>query len=92
LHVPGSGGDAEILKGDIQSCPPGRILGHVDLLHLRLRKCDYCRRGMYSHCTTGGWILGNQIDGTQAEYVRTPHADTSLYRIPTAPTRKLWPC
>jgi hypothetical protein len=55
-------------------------------------KCDYCRRGMYSHCTTGGWILGNQIDGTQAEYVRTPHADTSLYRIPTAPTRKLWPC
>ncbi len=44
--------------------------------------CDYCRRGMYSHCTTGGWILGNEIDGTQAEYVRTPHADTSLYPIP----------
>ncbi len=37
---------------------------------------------MYSHCTTGGWILGNEIDGTQAEYVRTPHADTSLYHIP----------
>jgi alcohol dehydrogenase len=34
---------------------------------------------MYSHCTTGGWILGNAIDGTQAEYVRIPHADTSLY-------------
>ncbi len=45
-------------------------------------KCDYCRRGMFSHCTTGGWILGNEIDGTQAEYVRTPHADTSLYPIP----------
>ena len=45
-------------------------------------KCDYCRRGMYSHCTTGGWILGNRIDGTQAEYVRIPHADTSLYPIP----------
>jgi alcohol dehydrogenase len=37
---------------------------------------------MYSHCTTDGWILGNEIDGTQAEYVRTPHADTSLYPIP----------
>ena len=37
---------------------------------------------MYSHCTTGGWILGNTIDGTQAEFVRTPHADTSLYPIP----------
>ena len=45
-------------------------------------KCEYCRRGMYSHCLTGGWILGNEIDGTQAEYVRTPHADTSLYPIP----------
>jgi alcohol dehydrogenase len=45
-------------------------------------KCDYCRRGMYSHCETGGWILGNTIDGTQAEYVRIPHADTSLYPIP----------
>ena len=29
-----------------------------------------------------GWILGNKIDGTQAEYVRTPHADTSLYHVP----------
>jgi len=46
-------------------------------------KCEYCRRNMYSHCTTGGWILGNEIDGTQAEFVRTPHADTSLYPIPS---------
>jgi alcohol dehydrogenase len=45
-------------------------------------RCDYCRKGMYSHCTTGGWILGNSIDGTQAEYVRIPYADTSLYLIP----------
>jgi len=37
---------------------------------------------MYSHCTTGGWILGNSIDGTQAEFVRIPYADTSLYLIP----------
>ena len=38
---------------------------------------------MYSHCTTGGWILGNKIDGTQAEFVRIPYADTSLYPIPS---------
>jgi alcohol dehydrogenase len=47
-------------------------------------KCDYCRKQMYSHCTTGGWILGNSIDGTQAEFVRIPHADTSLYPIPAS--------
>ena len=46
-------------------------------------KCDYCKRGMYSHCENGGWILGNTIDGTQAEYVRIPYADNSLYQIPT---------
>ena len=45
-------------------------------------RCESCRKGMYSHCTTGGWILGNSIDGTQAEFVRIPHADTSLYPIP----------
>ena len=45
-------------------------------------KCDYCRKGMYSHCEDGGWILGHLIDGTQAEYVRIPYADTSLYPIP----------
>jgi len=43
--------------------------------------CENCRRGMYSHCATGGWLLGNRIDGTQAEFVRTPHADVSLHRI-----------
>jgi alcohol dehydrogenase len=47
-------------------------------------RCEYCRKGMNSHCTTGGWILGNTIDGTQAEFVRIPHADTSLYPIPKA--------
>ena len=45
-------------------------------------KCDYCKKGMYSHCEKGGWILGYMIDGTQAEYVRIPYADNSLYPIP----------
>lgn len=97
------GTDLHILKGDVPSCAPGRILGHegtgvVDSVGPACTfkpgdrvliscisscgKCDYCRRGMYSHCRSGGWILGNTIDGTQAEYVRIPHADTSLYRLP----------
>jgi alcohol dehydrogenase len=98
------GTDLHILKGDVPTCAPGRILGHegtgvVETVGSAVTafktgdrvliscisscgKCDYCRRGMYSHCTTGGWILGNEIDGTQAEYVRIPHADTSLYHIP----------
>jgi len=43
--------------------------------------CVYCRKLMFSHCAKGGWILGYEIDGTQAEFVRIPFADTSLYPI-----------
>ena len=97
------GTDLHILKGDVATCQPGRILGHegvgvVDKVGDAVTafkpgdkvliscvsacgKCEYCRRQMYSHGTTGGWILGNSIDGTQAEFVRIPHADTSLYPI-----------
>ncbi len=45
-------------------------------------KCANCKKGMYSHCEKGGWVLGNLIDGTQAEFVRIPFADNSLYPIP----------
>ena len=98
------GTDLHILKGDLPTCEPGRILGHegvgvIDSVGTAVTafkagdrvliscvsscgKCEFCRKGMFSHCTTGGWILGNTIDGCQAEFVRTPHADTSLYPIP----------
>jgi alcohol dehydrogenase len=98
------GTDLHILKGDVPSCEPGRILGHegvgiVDAVgagvtsfnvgdHVLIScitscgKCSACKSGMYSHCADGGWILGHLIDGTQAEYVRIPHADTSLHPIP----------
>src|SRR5665213_3262023 len=47
-------------------------------------RCRYCRDGRYGQCLGGGgWILGHLIDGTQAEYVRVPFADTSTYRLPT---------
>ena len=98
------GTDLHILKGDVATCQPPRILGHegvgiIDKVGAAVANfkvgdkvliscvsacgtCENCRKMMYSHCLTGGWILGNTIDGTQAEYVRTPYADTSLYPIP----------
>ncbi len=45
-------------------------------------KCEYCKKAVYAHCEDGGWLLGHLIDGVQAEYVRIPHADNSLYAIP----------
>lgn len=52
-------------------------------------QCSYCRKGLPSHCQTVGgigWIFGHLIDGTQAELVRVPFADTSLYAIPAGVT------
>lgn len=45
--------------------------------------CRFCRESRYGQCTGGGgWILGNEIDGAQAEYVRVPFADNSTYPVP----------
>ena len=44
--------------------------------------CRYCRVRMYSQCERGGWIMGNTIDGTQAELLRVPFADRNLYPVP----------
>jgi alcohol dehydrogenase len=50
-------------------------------------RCAYCRSGVYGQCTGGGgWILGHLVDGTQAEYVRTPFADNSLHQLPASVT------
>ena len=49
--------------------------------------CQFCREARYGQCLDGGgWILGHKIDGTQAEYVRVPYADTSTFRIPDGVT------
>jgi alcohol dehydrogenase len=49
--------------------------------------CRFCREGRYGQCLGGGgWILGHNIDGTQAEYVRVPFADTSTYPVPSHST------
>jgi alcohol dehydrogenase len=46
-------------------------------------RCRFCREGRYGQCLGGGgWILGHSIDGTQAEMVRVPFADTSTYPVP----------
>jgi len=99
------GTDLHIMKGDVPTVAPGRILGHegvgiidqvgggVTSFAIGDRvlvscisscgRCGNCKKGMPSHCENGGgWILGNLVDGTQAEFVRIPFADTSLHPIP----------
>jgi threonine dehydrogenase-like Zn-dependent dehydrogenase len=52
-------------------------------------QCEACLAGHLSQCghgtgykAIGGWRLGNTIDGAQAQYVRIPHAQANLAKIP----------
>jgi alcohol dehydrogenase len=99
------GTDLHILKGDVPTAEPPRILGHeavgtvteVGAGVRRVRagdrvliscisacgRCRFCREARYGQCLGGGgWILGHRIDGTQAEQVRVPFADTSTHALP----------
>ena len=54
--------------------------------------CDMCKERVFSHCLADegasgiGWVFGHLIDGTQAEYVRVPFAETSVYPLPDGVT------
>ena len=106
------GTDLHILKGDVPTCKPGRILGHegvgvvenvgagVTTFHPGDRvliscisscgRCEYCRRGMYSHCTTGGWISATRLTArklnSSAFHTLTPASIAS----PKAPRKMRW--
>ncbi|MDW4918317.1 zinc-dependent alcohol dehydrogenase family protein [Streptomyces californicus] len=69
--------------GDVRTVRPGdRVL--VSCISA-CGRCRYCREARYGQCRgRGGWVLGHTIDGTQAEYVRVPFADLSVYPLPNS--------
>jgi alcohol dehydrogenase len=73
------GTDLHILAGDV----PGVLVSCISACGT----CRFCREGRSGQCLGGGgWILGYMIDGTQAEYVRVPFAENSVYRVPEGMT------
>ena len=72
-------GTVERVGADVKNFHPGdRVLISVVT---SCGRCDRCRKGMPSHCRHGGWMLGNSLDGTQAELVRIPFADNGLHLL-----------
>ncbi|TVY48401.1 alcohol dehydrogenase [Lachnellula occidentalis] len=92
------GTDLHIRGGDVATCTAGTVLGHegVGIVEETGDAVRGFKKGEHvlisweciptaraeARLTEAGWVLGNTIDGTQAEYVRIPHADSSLYPIP----------
>lgn len=75
-------GIVEQTGADMHAVKPGdRVAVNVETF---CGECFFCRHGYVNNCTDpdGGWALGCRIDGGQAEYVRVPHADQGLTRIP----------
>lgn len=69
---------------DVTAVRPGdRVTVNVETF---CGECFFCKKGYVNNCTDadGGWALGCRIDGGQAEYVRVPHADQGLNRIPAS--------
>ncbi len=75
-------GIVEAVGSEVRSVKAGdRVTVNVETF---CGECFFCKRGYVNNCTDpdGGWALGCRIDGGQAEYVRVPHADQGLNRIP----------
>ena len=75
-------GIVEAVGAEVRSVKVGdRVTVNVETF---CGECFFCKRGYVNNCTDpdGGWALGCRIDGGQAEYVRVPHADQGLNRIP----------
>jgi threonine dehydrogenase-like Zn-dependent dehydrogenase len=75
-------GVVEQVGSEVSTVKPGdRVTVNVETF---CGECFFCKRGFVNNCTDpdGGWALGCRIDGGQTEYVRVPHADQGLNRIP----------
>jgi threonine dehydrogenase-like Zn-dependent dehydrogenase len=44
--------------------------------------CEFCRKGIQTSCIHGGYFGNEEIPGAQAEAVRVPLADGTLYSLP----------
>ncbi len=51
--------------------------------------CDFCHEGLQTSCVHGGFFGTSQVAGAQAEAVRIPLADGTLFALPVGPDHAL---
>src|SRR6266508_2334566 len=53
--------------------------------------CVFCHEGLQTSCIHGGFFGTGDVDGAQAEAVRVPQADGTLFALPVGKDHKLMP-
>ena len=53
--------------------------------------CDFCHEGLQTACVHGGFFGSNEVGGAQAEALRIPHADGTLFPLPVGEDHALVP-
>ena len=79
-------GIVDQVGAEVNSVRPGdRVTINVETF---CGECFFCKKRFVNNCTDadGGWALGCRIDGGQTDFVRVPHADQGLNRIPDGVT------
>jgi len=53
--------------------------------------CEFCREGLHTSCVHGGFFGSDEAGGAQAEAVRIPQADGTLFALPVGEDDALMP-
>jgi threonine dehydrogenase-like Zn-dependent dehydrogenase len=82
-------GTVEDVGADVRSIKPGDLV--VMPFAFSDGTCAFCREGLHTACVQGGFFDGHGLSAAQAEAVRVPYADGTLYPIPAGEDGALLP-
>ncbi|MDQ4143269.1 MAG: zinc-dependent alcohol dehydrogenase family protein [Actinomycetota bacterium] len=74
---------------DVRTVKPGQVV--VMPFAISDGTCEFCREGLPTACVHVGFVGNNGINGAQAEAVRIPYADGTLYPLDVSEDDPLMP-
>jgi threonine dehydrogenase-like Zn-dependent dehydrogenase len=82
-------GVVEAVGADVRTVKPGELV--VMPFAYSDGSCVFCHEGLHTSCVQGGFFGTGDIDGAEAEALRVPRADGTLFVMPVAEDDALMP-
>jgi threonine dehydrogenase-like Zn-dependent dehydrogenase len=82
-------GVIEDVGADVRTLRPGDVV--VMPFAFSDGTCAFCHEGLHTACVHGGFFGNNGVNGAQAEALRVPYADGTLFVLPVAEDDALMP-